>query len=200
MEESNVAKQIEKPKETKSGTKKYLSLAFEFLKIVAIAAIIVLPIRYFLFQPFIVRGESMVPNFHSGDYLIVDEISYLVSHPKRGNVIVLRYPLDPSQRFVKRIIGLPGETVDIKDGQITILSNDEKVMLDETQYLPESIETQGNVHTELKGDEYFVLGDNREFSYDSRRWGVLKREHIIGKALLRLFPITQFSLITVPHY
>ena len=100
--------------------KKIISAVFEFFKIIIIALIIVLPIRYFLFQPFIVKGESMVPNFQSGDYLIVDEISYRISSPQRGNVIVLKYPLDESQRFIKRIIGLPGETIEIKDGKVSL--------------------------------------------------------------------------------
>ena len=124
----------------KNGTnsiKKYAAAVFEFVKIIVLAAIIVLPIRYFLFQPFIVRGESMVPNFQSGDYLIVDEISYRLSNPKRGDVVVLKYPLDESQRFIKRVVGLPGETVSVKNGQVKISKGQESFVLDE-QYIPDS--------------------------------------------------------------
>jgi signal peptidase I len=191
--------------------KKYLFIVWELLKIIIIAAIIVLPIRYFLFQPFIVKGESMVPNFHSGDYLIVDEISYRISHPKRGDVIVLKYPLDASQRYIKRIIGLPGETVTIKDGKITVSSNEEDIsgldkkvkksmVLDEKKYLPDLITTEGNLQIVLSEDQYFVLGDNRQFSYDSRRWGALPKKDIVGRAAFRVFPISDMSFITGPAY
>src|SRR3989344_8104354 len=157
--------------------KKYLLSSWEFIKIIIIALIIVLPIRYFLFQPFIVKGDSMVPNFHSGDYLIVDEISYRFSDPKRGDVVVLKYPLDASQRFIKRVIGLPGETIEIKNGTVTITKNGQNILLDEN-YLPDSLTTDGTVHIDLATEQYFVLGDNRPFSYDSRRWGALGKEDI----------------------
>lgn len=180
--------------------KAYFLMAWEFLKIVIIAAIIVLPIRYFIFQPFIVKGESMVPTFQTGDYLIVDELSYIIGEPKRGDVVVLKYPLDMSQRFIKRVIGLPLETIDIRDGKITITKEGENIILDEKKYLPASLITDGSVHIILGSDEYFVLGDNRPFSYDSRRWGILPEKDIVGKATFRLFPITQMSLIKRPVY
>ncbi len=184
----------------KKGTfKKYLSIIWEFLKIIIIAAIIVLPIRYFLFQPFIVKGESMVPYLYSGDYLIIDEISYRFSDPKRGDVVVLNYPIDNRQRFIKRIIGLPGETVSIKNSEVTISKGRESFALKEN-YLPENLETEGNINVNLDDNEYFVLGDNRQFSYDSRRWGVLPRQDIIGKAFFRAFPIQTMKLIVGPTY
>lgn len=183
------------------GIKKYAFLAWEFLKIIIIVLIIVLPIRYFLFQPFIVKGESMVPNFQSGDYLIVDEISYRFSNPKRGDVVVLKYPIDTTQRFIKRIIGLPGEAIEIKGGKVIIISSDgENLMLDESKYLPQLKDTEGNVKVTLGDDKYFVLGDNRQFSYDSRRWGVLPREDIIGRAIFRLYPISSISYLPEPAY
>lgn len=174
--------------------KKYLALAWEIAKILIIAAVIVLPIRYFLFQPFIVKGDSMVPNFHSGDYLIVDEISYRFSQPRRGDVVVLKYPLDASQRFIKRIVGLPGETIDIKNGKVTIAKNGESVVLVES-YLPSALLTDGTVHLALADDHYFVMGDNRPFSFDSRRWGVLPKEDIIGRTLIRIYPFSTISFI-----
>ncbi len=180
--------------------KKYFSVVWEFLKIVIVAAIIVLPIRYFIFQPFIVKGESMVPNFQSGDYLIVDQVSYRIGDPKRLDVIVFKYPLDATQRYIKRIIGLPGETVEIKNGEITISEGTKNLTLNEKKYLPDLLNTDGNLRTTLSDNEYFVLGDNRPFSYDSRRWGVLPRKDIIGKAVFRVFPISDMSLITNPIY
>lgn len=180
--------------------KKYFLILWDFLKIIIIAAIIVLPIRYFLFQPFIVKGESMVPNFHSGDYLIIDEITYRFSNPQRGDVVVLKYPLDHSQRFIKRIIGLPGETIDIKDGKVQISKDGQTIILDEKLYLPDKLITDGNVHIVLEDGKYFVLGDNRPFSYDSRRWGMLGKEDIIGRAFFRVFPISTMKYIAQPDY
>lgn len=180
--------------------KKYVVLGWEIIKILVIAAVIVLPIRYFLFQPFIVKGDSMVPNFHSGDYLIVDEITYRFSKPERGDVVVLKYPLDNTQRFIKRVIGLPGETIDIKNGAVTVTKDGKAVVLNEQGYIPATSITDGSAHMVLGEDAYFVMGDNRPFSYDSRRWGVLPKEDIIGRALLRIFPITDISYITDPNY
>ena len=141
----------------------------------------------------------MVPNFHSGDYLIVDEISYRLGQPHRGDVVVLKYPLDASQRFIKRIIGLPGETVDVKDGNVIITKDGKSMDLLEA-YLPVHLTTDGNVHMVLGEDKYFVMGDNREFSYDSRRWGMLPREDIVGRAVFRIFPLQAMSLVPVPGY
>lgn len=182
------------------GVKKYILIVWEFLKIILIAAVIVLPIRYFIFQPFIVKGESMMPNFQSGDYLIVDELSYLVSKPHRGDVVVLKYPLDMSQRFIKRIVALPGETVEIKNGKITITKDSNTIVLNEKNYLPNLSGTDGDIRMTLDGDNYFVLGDNRDHSYDSRTWGILPKQDIVGKAALRLFPITSLSFIKTPSY
>ncbi|MDO8530013.1 MAG: signal peptidase I [bacterium] len=201
----NIAPEVSNPmsapgnNQNNSG-KKYLFVAWDFVKIIIIAALIVLPIRYFIFQPFIVKGESMVPNFHSGDYLIIDEISYAFGNPQRGDVVVLKYPLDPSQRFIKRIVGLPGETVQVKDGMITISKDGNTFVLDEKKYLPDLASTDGDVNLTLGEDKYFVLGDNRQFSYDSRRWGALPEKDIIGKALFRVFPIKQISLFVAPAY
>lgn len=203
MEENNQTYQeVKDTEDNKKGPvfKKYFSVIWEFLKIIIIASLIVLPIRYFLFQPFIVKGESMVPNFQSGDYLIVDEISYRVGSPQRGNVAVFKYPLDTTQRFIKRIIGLPGETIDIRNGKITISKNGEILTLDEKNYLSNLNDTDGDINIVLKENEYFVLGDNRQFSYDSRRWGVLPRKYIIGRAIFRVFPISAMSYIPELSY
>jgi signal peptidase I len=145
----------------------------------------------------------MEPNFENGDYLIVDELSYRLRSPQRGEVIVFKYPQNPSQRYIKRIIGLPGETVEIKDGKIFIYQeNSELKTLNELGYLPSSTKTQGNVKISLNKNEYFVLGDNRSgmSSYDSRRWGPLPREDIIGRVVIRAWPFATLSKIEVPAY
>lgn len=179
--------------------KGWLPVSFEFIKIVILAIVIVLPIRYFIFQPFIVRGESMSPNFESGDYLIVDEISYRFSEPQRGDVVVFDYPKDTTQRFIKRVIGLPGETVTVSYGVVKVTKGEETVTLSEA-YLPANLKTYGDTTITLNSGEYFVLGDNREYSYDSRMWGVVPEKDLIGKPLVRLFPITALSTINRPTY
>ena len=179
--------------------KDFLSFLLETIKIVILAIIIVFPIRYFIFQPFFVQGMSMEPNFFNSDYLIVDEITYRFRDPKRGEVIVFKYPQSPTQRYIKRIIGLPGETVIIKNGQITIINGNEKFVLDESRYLFDSY-TSGEIKTSLSENEYFVLGDNRAFSSDSRRWGSLSKEFIVGKVYLRAWPFTALAKIEAPAY
>ncbi len=198
MIEDNIINPDENKKE--NNIKKYFSVVWDFLKIVIVAAIIVLPIRYFIFQPFIVKGESMVPNFQTGDYLIVDQISYRIDNPQRGDVIVFKYPLDNSQRFIKRIIGLPGETVEVKNGKIIISKDGENLTLEEKKYLPNLKDTDGDLRLTLLNDQYFVLGDNRQFSYDSRRWGALPKEDIIGRAIFRVFPISMMSYLAETSY
>jgi len=175
--------------------KKYLSFALELIKIVVIAAAIVIPIRYFLFQPFFVEGQSMDPNFASGDYLIIDEISYRFSQPERGDVIVFKYPVNTSRRLIKRIIGLPGETIVISNCQVII--NDSS--LDESAYLKD-ICTSGDMTVVLGNNEYFVLGDNREFSFDSRSFGILQEGLIIGRVFIRAWPIDSLERFGSPSY
>jgi signal peptidase I len=141
----------------------------------------------------------MEPNFHEGDYLIVDEISYRFKEPARGDVVVFHYPQDPSQRFIKRIIGLPGETVVIEGEKITISKGTEERILDESTYLP-SQSYSDNVSLSLSEDEYFVLGDNRFASFDSRKWGPLGRNYIVGRVILRTWLPTAVARITTPSY
>jgi signal peptidase I len=178
----------------------FFSFIWELAKIIVIALVIVLPIRYFLFQPFFVKGQSMEPNFEDGDYLIIDELSYDFRDPGRGEVIVFKYPNDPSQRFIKRIIGLPGETVEIQSGSITIYNEEGKTTLEESGYLPSSIFTSGDLRVALGEDEYFVMGDNRGASSDSRRWGTLPEDYIIGQVFLRAWPASSLAKISAPVY
>jgi len=183
-----------------SAMKKLISFFWEVSKIVILASLIVVPIRYFLFQPFLVRGQSMEPNFQNNNYLIVDEISYRLNDPQRGDVIVFIPPFSPSQRFIKRIIALPGEEVLIKNGNISVSKDGKIQTLDEDDYLSSSVETSGDVHLLLDNTEYFVMGDNRYASYDSRQWGSLAKEDIIGKVFLRLWPSNSITRIETPNY
>lgn len=180
--------------------KNFLFFIWEIAKIVIIAMLIVVPIRYFVFQPFFVRGQSMEPNFHNGDYLIVDELSYQFRAPQRGEVIVFKYPNNPTQRYIKRIVGLPGETVVIQDNQILIYQDGASQLLDESSYLAEFLQTPGDVEFFLDENEYFVLGDNRSLSSDSRRWGALSEEGIVGRVFLRAWPFAALAKIEIPTY
>lgn len=172
----------------------------EIIKIVIIAAVIVFPIRYFIFQPFLVKGVSMEPTFSNGDYLIIDEISYRFQSPKRGEVIVFKYPLNPSNKFIKRIIGLPGEKIEFRNSQIIITQRfGQQIILKESlkfsQYFPQEKKFV------IPEDHYFVLGDNRSYSFDSKNWGALAEKYIIGRVFLRLFPFNKIDYFLKPeHY
>ncbi len=176
---------------------------WEVLQVVIIALAIVVPIRFFIFQPFIVKGASMEPSFHGGDYLIIDEITYRFREPERGEIIVFKYPLDTSQRFIKRIIGLPGEKVDVDKGRIVITSPlGEKKFLDETLYIsiPLSEMQLENASLTLGQNQYFMMGDNRTHSFDSRQWGFLNRKDIIGRVVFRAWPPLNVNFFTAPAY
>src|SRR3989344_851898 len=178
-----------------------LVFVWETIKVVVISLAIILPIRYYLVQPFFVKGASMEPNFEDGDYILVNEISYRFSAPERGDVVIFRYPLDLSQFFIKRIIGLPNETVEIKNNTVTIYNKDKPdgLVLDES-YLATEQKTFGNATVRIDDNEYFVLGDNRLQSSDSRRWGMVNKSLITGKAFLRPWPFTKTIKIPSVYY
>jgi len=179
----------------------FLSFIWEIVKIVVISLAIVMPIRYFLIQPFFVKGQSMEPNFDDGQYLIVDEISYRLHQPGRGDVVVFKYPNDPSQYYIKRIIGLPGETVEIVGGGV-IVYNDQHPqgqVLDEEKYL-DAAKTMGDMKITLENGQYFVLGDNRSASSDSRRWGPLEKDFIVGRVWVRVWPFDKTNVFATPNY
>ncbi|MBU1166785.1 signal peptidase I [Patescibacteria group bacterium] len=177
------------------------SFVLELIKIVVICLAIIIPVRFFLIQPFFVRGDSMEPNFSDREYLIIDEISYRFSEPERGDVIVFRYPKDPSQYYIKRIIGLPGETLEIDDGRVIVLNEDHKKGVEVKEfYLPDDFDTPGDSKIELGAEEYFVLGDNRRASSDSRVWGALPQNYIVGKVWLRALPVNKAQAFQAPEY
>ncbi len=168
----------------------------EILKFTIIALIIVIPVRTYIAQPFIVSGPSMDPTFDTGQYLIVDQVSYRFADPKRNDVIVFRYPRDPKVFYIKRIIGLPGETVSVNSGDVSIINSahPDGILLDES-YIAQNHRVTDTFKITLGPTEYFVMGDNRAESSDSRAWGPLDKKYIVGRPVLRLLPFSKISVI-----
>jgi len=187
------------------------SLLFEMIEVFILAIVIIIPVRVFLFQPFFVQGSSMDPNFHDGQYLVVSEFGYkqtdftllskdIVIRPfksiERQDVVVFRYPKNPEQFFIKRIIGLPGESVEVKQGKVYVYNTEhpDGFILNEQAYIGVNILTQDTPKRQIKQDEYYVMGDNRMYSYDSRVFGPVNKDKIIGRVLLRAWPTSVFTL------
>jgi signal peptidase I len=198
----------EMPEEKKPNIKKSLLASFgsiglfllELIKVMVLAGITIALVRYFLFKPFYVKGASMEPNFFDKEYLIVDELSYRFRAPERGEVVVFKYPENPKEFFLKRIIGLPGERVKISEGKVTIYNqvHPEGVVLDES-YLPADLLTSGDrTFVPLSENQYFVMGDNRPNSYDSRRFGSVDKSLVVGRVFFRGWPLRRAELIAEP--
>lgn len=177
----------------------------EIVQVVTVALIIIFAVRYFLIKPFVVKGASMQPNFYDSEYLIIDELTYRFREPERGEVVVFHPPtkaggIEPSaQYYIKRIIGLPGEKVEVHNGVITIYNDDHPngVVLDEP-YIGEY--TDGDISRPIPENEYFLLGDNRTNSLDSRVFGPVPISNIIGKVWFRGFPLDRAATIASPIY
>ncbi len=184
----------------KSNKARLIALSLELLQVLAISMAIIIPVRWFLVQPFYVQGASMEPNFFDHEYLIIDELSYHLREPKRGEVVVFHYPNDTRQFFIKRVIGLPGETVEIADGKVKIYNDQHPngVTLDEG-YLDQDFTAASQTVT-LKQDEYFVLGDNRSSSLDSRFFGPVKATFIVGRVWVRGYPVDRWKHFDAYNY
>ena len=188
------------------------SLLMEMVKVFLLAVVVIIPVRVFLFQPFFVQGSSMEPNFQDGQYLVISEFGYKQTNVglsgrfhftvdsfkniERQDVAVFHNPQNPEQFFIKRVIGLPGEAVEIRQGKVIIYNaiHPDGFVLDESAYLGASTFTQDTPRTTLAEDAYFVMGDNRMFSYDSRSIGPVKKDKIVGRVLMRAWPVERFSM------
>jgi signal peptidase I len=199
---SHVPSEPEQP----SRSERIGHVLWEIGKTVGTIALVALIIRIFLVQPFFVQGESMEPNFHDGDYLLVNQLSYKLGAPSRGDVIIFKAPPEPDTDYIKRIIGLPGETVDLKDGHFFITNQRHSTPVEVVEsYEPAGTLTMSSnqqTHWELGTDQYFVAGDNRGpgKSLDSRAWGPLPKQNIIGRAWFRAYPLAALGFISKPKY
>jgi len=173
----------------------YKKISIQIFFILFIAIVVITAVHFFVAQPFLVSGDSMQPDFASGNYLIIDELSYYLHAPRRGDLVVFRYPVDPSIFFIKRLVGLPGDTVTVRsDGEVVVKPQGQKAfIIDEPFIIPQTLTTATTSIT-LDSDEYFVLGDNRDASFDSRAWGPVPGRYIIGRVVARLWPPAQAGL------
>ncbi len=187
------------PQESKSKWQAISEFFWEMVRVAIISLVIILPVRYFLIQPFYVKGASMEPNFFDHEYLIIDEIGYRFTPPQRGDIVVFKYPKDPKQYFIKRVIGLPGEKIKVQNNAIYV--NGTKL---NESYLPATTETllplRGYGDITLANDEYFLLGDNREQSLDSRIFGPVQRDFIVGRTWIRGWPFNRVTVFDRPNY
>lgn len=173
---------------------KIFGVLWEAVEALVFAAAIFVVCYLFLIQPNQVSGNSMYATFHDKEYILTDKISYRFNEPKRGDVVVFKSPKNPDVDFIKRIIGLPGETVKLYNGKIYI----DGVLLEEN-YLPKNLLTPGSYFLRegasivVPRGDYFVLGDNRTGSSDSREWGPVKKEEFIGKVFFRYFPFDRIG-------
>ena len=211
------------PNEKKSNFLESLNLGYwlDIVKTVLIVGFFVLFFRFFIIQPYYILGSSMEPDYHNGEYLFVDEISYRFTPPERGNVIVLRHPDDacisyvesskimktffqgPCKNYIKRIVGLPGETVKIESGKVYIINKDNPQGFElKEPYIEAGLPTLGDQTVTVGENQYFVLGDNRKpnASSDSRDWGLLDKKYIVGKGWLMVLPLRDFGLLKDPTY
>ena len=185
------------PRPYSSSSNKIWPAIKEWIQVIIVALVIALPVRYFVAEPFIVNGASMDPTFSTGQFLIVDRISYRFSEPKRGDVIVFEYPNNPSTYYIKRIIGLPGDTIAIKGGKVTIVNANypNGLILDESYIDRAHSSIEDFARETLNSTEYFVMGDNRLQSSDSRVWGPLDEQFIVGRPIVRLLPFTSIGIL-----
>lgn len=190
---------IEPPIETENHYTGKNNSVYETLRTVVLVILTAFLIRSFVMQPFVVQGASMEPTLKSSEYLIVEKVAYRFREPARGEIIVFRAPVNWTENYIKRVIALPGETISIKNNQIFING----VVLQENYIKEAKIFTNDSgigVDVTLGQNEYFVIGDNRDHSSDSRAWGPLPKQNIVGRALISVFPLSMFGFIDAPKY
>lgn len=209
MEEFNQQANINKIPERKTGFWKSVGEMIVYMIVIFVAVVI---IRYVFISPFAVDGASMDPNLHSGELIIVNKIGYgnifgyTIGEPERGDIVVIIPPNSPTKHYVKRVIGLPGETLEFIDGDVIIYNqeNPSGIKLNE-DYLPNDLKTiyfgeEGNKKIIIPERNYFVMGDNRNHSQDSRSFGIVNRQNVVGKTEAILYPLNKVRIIHDPLY
>lgn len=191
----------QKAEQHRFGKEEMRETLAEIIKVVILAVVVILPIRFFLIQPFYVKGASMEPNFYENEYLIVDKITPHFRPLERGEAIVFRFPATEHKYLIKRIIGMPGERVVIRNRQISIYNSEhpDGFLLNEESYNPYLLRDQ-SIDETLTNDEYFVLGDNRPVSFDSELFGPLKASQITGRVFFRGWPLERLTVFKAPNY
>jgi signal peptidase I len=171
------------------------SSAFSVVLYIVCAIVLAVGIRHFIATPYIVIGSSMEPTFYDYHYLIIDRLTYDFENPQRGDVIVLDLPQNTSRALIKRVIGLPGETVTLSGETVTIKNSEhpDGFTLSEPYLDPADLGGATDMSVTLGPDQFFVLGDNRKVSADSRLWGTLPREDIVGRVFVRLYPFNKLG-------
>ncbi len=173
----------------------------DFLQTILLIAAGVLVIYVFLFRPFEVKGASMYPNFHDGEHIITNIVALRLGNPKLGDVVVFSAPPDPEKDFIKRVIGVPGDKIMLREGDVYLNGS----RLNESPHLSSKVKTypgaflRENEEVTVPADEYFVLGDNREESSDSREWGFVPRKNIIGESFLIYLPLNEIAIVKNPY-
>lgn len=181
--------------------KKIYYFLLDIAQTLTLAAAAFVIIYVFLFRPFEVKGESMYPNLKDSEYLITNVISLRLKNPRLGDIVVFKAPVDAEKDFIKRVIGVPGDTISLKDGRIHLNGK----LLDEEKYLNPSVKTYGGSFlkegdtVDVPRNSFFVLGDNRSYSSDSREWGFVPKKNIIGISFFAYWPIGSAGLINNPY-
>jgi signal peptidase I len=179
-----------------------IAALFDFLQGIVVFLAILVMVYLFLLSPQEINGQSMDPTFHNGEYILTNKVEYKIKDPARGDVVIFKSPRNKEVDYIKRVIGLPGERIKLVNS--TYYLNDKP--LDESAYLAETVKTYPgsflteNVEYTIPAGKYFVSGDNRTHSSDSREFGPIPKEDFIGKALLRYFPFDRTGLIKNPFY
>lgn len=178
------------------------NLFLDFIETLVMALSIFVVVYLFFFQPHQVRGSSMFDTFVDGEYLLTNKISYRLGQPQRGDIVIFKAPVNQEYDYIKRIIALPGEQIILKNGRVYVNGD----LLDESSYLKKNYPTQGGYFLKEKQEfqlqerTYFVMGDNRGHSSDSRDWGTVPEVNIVGKAWFRYWPPTRVGIVEKAIY
>lgn len=184
----------------------FLSFLLDIAEVVFLAFGLYLLLNWFVFNLHNVDGDSMLPTLHNKEYLITNKIVNRIGY-KRGDIVIFKYPKMPSKEFVKRLIGFPKEKIQIINSKVIIYNNEfpEGFTLKEDYLAKNTLTTQNTflkegVIMEIPENNFFVMGDNREVSSDSRQWGFVPKENMVGQAVLRIWPVRDFGKLSRIQY